>query len=138
MTDWVRGRERMTQHKNIVETYIDGFRRTDHNAILSCLDDNIVWVLHGYKTLHGKEAFNAEIENDAAVGNPTLNIDRLIEEGNTVVAIGHGEMTLKESGPVSYVFTEIFTFTGDKINHLETFHINLGGPGDAIFTAPDA
>ena len=39
-----------------------------------------MWVLH-YTTLHGKEAFDAEIENDADVGSPTLNLDRLIEEG---------------------------------------------------------
>ena len=28
-----------------------------------------MWVLHGYRTLRGKAAFDAEIENDAAVGS---------------------------------------------------------------------
>jgi uncharacterized protein len=95
-----------------------------------------VWVLHGYRTLEGKEAFDAEIDNDAAVGSPTLNLDRLIEEGDTVVAVGNGEMTLKEAGRVAFVFTEVFTFSGDKIGRLETFHINLTGPSDTLFTAP--
>jgi hypothetical protein len=27
-------------------------------------------------------------------------------------------------------------FDGDKISRLETFHINVGGPGDTLFTAP--
>jgi hypothetical protein len=67
----------------------------------------------------------SEIENDAAVGSPTLNLDRLIEEGDTVVAVGNGEMTLKEAGHVPFVFAEVFTFTGDTISRLETFHINL-------------
>ena len=71
---------------------------TDHEAILAGLADDVVWVLHGYRTLRGKEAFDGEIENDAAVGSPTLNLDRLIEEGDTVVAVGSGEMTLKEAG----------------------------------------
>jgi hypothetical protein len=51
-----------------------------------------------------------------------------------VVAIGNGEMTLKESGRVSFVFTEVFTFTGDRINRLETFHINIGGSDERLFT----
>jgi uncharacterized protein len=108
-----------------VEAYIDGFRRTDHDAILACLADEVVWVLHGYRTLQGKEAFDDEIENEAAVGSPTLNLDRLIEEGDTVVAVGDGEMTLEEAGRVAFVFTEIFTFVGGTISRLETFHINL-------------
>jgi hypothetical protein len=39
---------------------------------------------------------------------------------------------------VAFVFTEIFIFTGDRISRLETFHINLGGPADTLFTAPAA
>jgi ketosteroid isomerase-like protein len=127
---------RLASHKHVVEAYIDGFRRTDHEAILACLDDDIEWVLHGYHTLRGKEAFDGEIENDAAVGSPTLDLDRLIEEGDTVVAVGNGQMTLKEAGPVPFVFTEVFTFTGDKVSRLETFHINLTGTSETLFTAP--
>jgi ketosteroid isomerase-like protein len=128
----------MTSHKAVVEAYIDGFRRTDRAAILACLADDVVWVLHGYRTLQGLEAFGEEIQNAAAVGSPRLKLDRLVEEGDTVVALGNGEMTLKEAGRVAFVFTEVFTFTGDKISRVETFHINLGGPDDAIFTAPPA
>jgi hypothetical protein len=68
--------------------------------------------VYGYRTLRGKEAFGGEIENDAAAGSPTLHLERLIEEGDTVVAIGHGEMTLKEAGRVAFVSAEVFTFTG--------------------------
>jgi ketosteroid isomerase-like protein len=98
-------------------------------VILACLTDDVEWVLHGYRTLRGKAAFDGEIESDdAAVGSPTLHLDRLIEEGDTVVAIGSGEMTLEEADRVAFVFAEVFTFTGDRISRLETFHINLGGP----------
>ncbi len=126
----------MRSHKPRVEAYIDGFRRTDHGAILACLADDVVWVIHGYRTVQGKEAFDAEIENDAAVGSPVLTIDRLIEEGDTVVAVGNGTMTLKDVGTVPFVFTEVFTFQDDRITRLETFHINLTAPSDALFTSP--
>ena len=75
----------MTRHKEVVEAYVEGFRCSDHEALLACLADDIVWVLHGYRTLRGKDAFDGEIENDAAVGSPTLSLDRLIEEGDIVV-----------------------------------------------------
>ena len=130
------GSEPVASHKAVVEAYVEGFRRTDHEAILACLTNDVEWVLHGYRTLRGKAAFDGEIENDATVGSPMLNLDRLIEEGDTVVAVGSGEMTLKEADRVAYVFAEVFTFTGDRISRLETFHINLGGPGDTLFTAP--
>ena len=88
----------MGSHRAVVEAYVEGFRRSDHEAILACLTDDVEWVLHGYRALQGKAAFDGEIESDAAVGSPTLHLDRLIEEGDTVVAIGSGEMTLKEAG----------------------------------------
>lgn len=126
----------MSYRKAVVEEYIDGFRHTDHAAILACLTDDVVWVIHGYSTLQGKDAFDGEIENDAAVGSPTLDLDRLIEEGNTVVAVGHGEMTLKEAGRVPFVFTEVFTFEGKRICRIETFHINVGDAGETLFAPP--
>ena len=48
------------------------------------------------------------------------------------MAVGSGEMTLKEAGRVAFVFT----LTGDRISRLETFHINVGSPGDTLFTNP--
>jgi uncharacterized protein len=122
----------MPDRKAVVEDYIVGFRRTDHAAILGCLTDDVVWVIHGHRSLRGKEAFDGEIENDAAELTG-LEADRLIEEGDTVVAVGHGEMTVKDAGRVPFVFTEVFTFAGDRIRQIETFHINVTDTGDALF-----
>jgi ketosteroid isomerase-like protein len=130
------GERWVSARKAVAEAYVDGFRRTDHEAILACLTDDVEWVLHGYRTLRGKAAFDGEIENDATVGSPTLHLDRLIEEGDTVVAVGSGEMILRDTGRVAFHFTELYTFTGDRISRVETFHINEGGSGDTILTAP--
>jgi uncharacterized protein len=117
---------RMSARKGIVEKYIEGFRRGDHAQILSTLTDDVVWELHGYKTLQGKDAFDAEIENDAFVGRPTLTIDRLVEEGNSVVAVGSGTVARQGGGGLEFVFCDVFTFTGDAISRLETYQVNLG------------
>lgn len=73
----------------------------------------------------GQEAFDAEIENDATEGSPTLTIDRLIEEGESVVAVGSGSVSKKGGGSLEFVFCDVFTFTGDAISRLETYQVNL-------------
>jgi len=117
----------VSSHTQVVETYIEGFRRSDHKMILDCVTDDVIWDLKGYKWLQGKAAFDAEIENDATPGPPTLTIVRMIEEGDTVVLIGDGEGSLKDGGRFYFTFCDVFDFTGDKISRLETYQVNLLG-----------
>ena len=81
----------MSRNKETVETYIDGFNKSDHAQILSCLTDDIEWTVFGFFRLHGKEAYDREIENPAFTGNPRITITRMVEEGDVVMA----EMTLE-------------------------------------------
>jgi uncharacterized protein len=115
----------MSPRKDVVQAYIEGFRRGDHELILSCLAEDVVWVLHGYTTLTGKDAFDQEIANEAFVGQPKLSIERLVEEGDTVVALGSGQAEQRDGGVLSFVFSDAFTFTGSKISRLETYQVNL-------------
>ena len=41
-----------------VNTYLDGFRRNDHEQILSCLTDDVEWVIPGMFHSRGKAAFD--------------------------------------------------------------------------------
>lgn len=116
----------MSARKNVVETYIEGFRRSDHAMVLGCLADDVVWEIYGQTTIAGKDAFDAAIENDAFIGSPELTLHRLVEEDDTVVAVGSGRMMPRAGDPVNFVFTEVFSFTGDLVHRLETFHIDLG------------
>jgi len=78
----------MTENKGTVERYMDGFNKSDHEQILSCLTDDIVWEMPGAFHLIGKDSFDKEIENDAFVGSPTITIVRMIEENDVVIAEG--------------------------------------------------
>ena len=99
----------MSARKDLVETYFEGFRRSDHERILACLTDDVVWDLPGYAHLEGKEAFDREIENEEFTGSPRLAVDRLIEEGEAVVAIGSGEGTHKSGERHRFAFCTVFT-----------------------------
>ena len=124
-TTSVQGDDHLSRRKRTVEKYIEGFRRTDHAQILSCLTDDVVWALHGYRTLHGKDAFDAEIESDGFEGAPTIGLDRLIEEGDHVVATGSGGVMAKGGERRDFVFCEVFSFSGDEISRLDTYHVWL-------------
>ena len=115
----------MTTKKAVVDRYIEGFRTSDHDLILSCLTDEVTWEMPGVFALHGKSAFDDEIENDAFEGSPSITIDRMIEEGDAVVAIGAVRSPMKNGTTLEAVFCDVFTFVGDKIDRLETYQVNL-------------
>src|SRR5687768_5065393 len=108
-------------NKRVVETYIEGFRTTDHAKILSCLTDDVVWDMAGFFHHEGKEAFDKEIENPNADGNPNITILRLVEEGNIVVAEGTVTANLKQGKMLDAVFCDVFHFRNGKISKLTTY-----------------
>jgi hypothetical protein len=46
-----------------IESYMDGFRRSDHEMILGCLTDDVVWRIHGLRTTHGKAESTAQVDS---------------------------------------------------------------------------
>jgi uncharacterized protein len=115
----------LTEQKAVVEKYTEGFRTGDLAKIVSCLTDDVVWALHGDKTLAGRDAFAAEADSGGGP-NPQLTLDRMAEEGDTVAVLGHGSVAIGEGGSVDFVYSEVFTFAGGLIRRLDTFHIWLG------------
>lgn len=111
--------------KAAVEAYFDGFRRSDHDAILRLLTDDVVWDLPGFKHLEGKDAFDGEIENEEFIGSPTLVVDRMVAEGDTVVAIGSGEGTHRSGTVHRFVYCDVFTFAGELIRRVESYLVPL-------------
>ena len=113
----------VTENKRTVEKYLDGFRKSDHAQILSCLTDDIEWELPGAFHLFGKEAFDKEIENPAFVGSPTITTTRLMEENDVVAAEGSVRVERKEGGFLNGRFCDVFEMQGGKIRRLIAYFI---------------
>jgi uncharacterized protein len=111
--------------KQVVGRYFDGFRRADHAQILDCLTDDVVWDLPGFKHLEGKEAFDSEIENESFRGLPTLDVDRVVEEGDTVVAIGTGSGTQITGDGFAFAFCTVLTFDTEHVRRVESYIVPL-------------
>lgn len=111
-------------NKKVVETYMDGFRASDHGKVLSCLTDDVVWLMPGFFLKQGKAEFDSEIENENFVGSPVITITRLVEEGNIVVAEGEVQGKMKNGGALDAVFCDVFHFENTKIKQLTTYLMN--------------
>jgi uncharacterized protein len=125
------GEQSMSRNKDTVEKYIDGFNKSDHAQILSCLTDEIEWLMPDTFYWRGKAAFDKEIENDAFAGSPTVTITRMIEENDVVVAEGTVRVAWKNGGFLDAVFCDAFEMENGKIKRLTTYQVNLKEPASA-------
>jgi uncharacterized protein len=111
----------VSPNKRTVEEYLEGFRRSDHARILSCLTDDVEWEIPGMFLVRGKEAFDREIENDAFEGSPRIRVTRLIEENDVVVAEGTVDARKRGGEPLNLRFCDVFTMRAGKIGRLVSY-----------------
>ncbi|MBK9096514.1 MAG: nuclear transport factor 2 family protein [bacterium] len=111
----------MSKNKKVVEKYIEGFNKSDHRMILSCLTDDIEWILPGVFHLKGKEAFDKEIENPAFEGKPVIVVTRAIEENNVVITEGTVRAKKKDADFINLVFCDVFEMKDNLINRLTSY-----------------
>jgi len=114
-------------NKRTVEKYMDAFRRSDHQEVLSCLTDDVEWVLPGLFHVKGKDAFDREIENPAFVGSPVITVTRLTEEGDVVVAEGSVRAARRDGGTLNAVFCDVFEMQDAKIRRLISYLMEVKG-----------
>ena len=111
----------VSENKRTVEKYMDGFRASNHEQILSCLTDDVEWVLPGAFHLVGKDAFDREIENDAFVGSPTITVSRLVEEKDVVVAEGSVVARRRDGVILTLAMCDVFEMSDGKIRRLTSY-----------------
>jgi ketosteroid isomerase-like protein len=111
----------MSTNKSTVEKYMEGFRRSDHEQILSCLTSDVQWEIPGVFHVRGAEAFDREIENEAFVGRPDITVTRLIEENDIVVAEGSVRTQKKDGQPLMLRFCDVFVMQAGKIKQLISY-----------------
>jgi len=96
--------------------------------VLSCLTDDVEWVIPGMFHIRGKQAFDKEIENEAFTGSPTIVLTRLTEESDVVLAEGTVCAQRKDGGVLRAVFCDAFEMTGAKIRKLTSYLMEVKEP----------
>lgn len=115
----------LSRNKQTAEKYLDGFRKSDHEQILSCLTDDIVWTVFGAFRVQGKDAYDANIESPGFVGGPTLEVVRMVEEGDTVMAELTGSAQRDDGSIMRMAMGEVFVMRDGLICERRAFVVPL-------------
>ena len=115
----------MSQNKQTVERYLDGFRKHDHAQILSCLTDDIEWTVFGAFHLSGKQAYDEAIEGEGFSGPPTLDVVRMVEEDDVLMAELTGAATRDDGSVMRMSMAEVFVMRDGLIAERRAWVIEL-------------
>ena len=93
--------------------------------VLSCLTDDVIWEMPGVYRHVGKEEFDKEIENENFIGSPTIQIRRLTEENDVVIAEGAVQGNMRNGGKWDAVFCDVFEMENGKLKRLTSYLMSL-------------
>jgi ketosteroid isomerase-like protein len=97
-----------SENKRTVETYLNGFRKNDHAQILNCLTDD-----------------DAAIEGPGFVPPPRLEVVRMVEEDDVVMAELTGTVMRETGEPMRMSMAEVFRMRDGKICERRAWVIEL-------------
>ena len=104
---------------------MEGFRRTDRPQILSCLTDDVEWVIPGMFHVQGKDDFARHIVDDGFAGQPEITVSRLLETGDVVVAEGSVCAPKADGTIMNLVFCDVFEMRNGKIRRLVSYSMEV-------------
>lgn len=115
----------MTPNKKTVDNYMDGFRATDRPLILSCLTDDVEWLIPGFFHVRGKEEFAKHIIDEGFSGRPEITVTRMTEEDDVVVAEGHVRARRTDGSVMNLVFCDVFEMRDARIRKLISYLMEI-------------
>jgi len=118
----------MTENKRTVQKYMEGFRNTDRDKILSCLADDVEWAIPGLFHSRGMAAFNDHIVDPGFAGNPVISITRMTEENEVVVAEGTVLARREDGTSLPLAFCDVFEMEKGKIRRLTSYLMETEKP----------
>jgi uncharacterized protein len=111
----------MTPNKQTVQRYMDGFRATDREMILSCVTDDVSWSIPGMFDVQGKAQFANHIVDEGFAGKPVITVSRLVEENDVVIAEGSVKAPRADGEILDLVFCDVFEMRNGKISRLVSY-----------------
>ena len=116
----------MSRNIETVNAYLDGFRKNDHEQILSCLTDDIEWTVFGAFSLTGKEAYDTAIDGAPEfIDPPALEVVRMVEQDDVVMAELTGKVKRAAGGEMRMSMAEVFVMRDGKIAERRAWVIEL-------------
>ena len=114
----------MTANKHTVQKFMDAVSKSNHADVLSCLADDVEWVIPGMSHTKGKADFHKQIESEG-IASCTITVTRMTEENNVVIAEGIVQIAKMDGGLRNTVFCDVFVLQDAKIKHLTAYLMEL-------------
>ena len=121
----------MTSHKSTIEEWADCFAKQDWTRMLGLFTEDITrWEVGAPRRTHGKREFEQEVLPGPEVARSGMKLQRLIEEGTSVVAEGLATIEKRDGSIVRVQFCDLFEFSGEKIKQITAYGAVIP-PGDS-------
>lgn len=88
---------------------------------LSCLSDDVEWLIPGAFHVHGKEAFASHIVDEGFVPGPEITVTRMIESEDVVVAEGSVRTQRTDGTILCLAFCDLFEMEDGRIRKLISY-----------------
>jgi ketosteroid isomerase-like protein len=107
--------------KDIVKKVNDTFAAGSPDGFLEFCAEDFTWNMVGEPPIKGHDAVRKFMTaSGAEMEPPKFTVDKMIEEGDSVVC--YGDMSMKEKGvDTAYSYCDVYTFKGDQITELRAF-----------------
>lgn len=115
----------MSENKETIARYLQGLRQGNAAEVLACLTEDVAWEMPGRFRGGGREAFERAINDESYMGQPTIEVVRLVEERDIVVTEGLLWRQTREGGTSHTAFCDVFTMLGARIHHLTSYRMEL-------------
>lgn len=116
----------MSENQRTVDRYMEGFRQNDHSEILACLTEDVEWLVPGAFHVHGKDAFDQEIEGEGFVRPPSIEVTRMLESGDVVFAEGYVRTERSDGTRIDLAMCDVFEMRDGKIRKLTSYLMPTG------------
>ena len=116
----------MTENKQTVETYLEGFRLTDRSMILGCVTEDVEWEIPGFVRASGKEEFGKHIVDEGFTGSPVISVSRMTEADDIVFVEGTVLAPREDGSRLVLAFCDIFEMREARIRRLTSYLVQTG------------
>jgi ketosteroid isomerase-like protein len=115
----------MKSNKRTIEIYLDGFRTMNRPLILSCLTEDVEWVIPGMFHIKGKDFAKHIVDEGFANTPPAITVSRLLEDEDVVVAEGIVHAPKQDGTFLNLVFCDLFDMRNGKIRRLISYLMEM-------------
>ena len=118
---------KMSPNKEVVSKYFESLRTMDRKALGSCLTEDaqrVEWA-DGFETsgvpIQGKAAFLESVTDPPGPGGLRIEITRMTEEGNVVVAECNVRVPMKDGSFVAVRALDVFELENGQVKRVDAF-----------------